>query len=295
MTLMQMQYYIVVCKYKSFTKAAEELHISQPGISSAMKELEKECGVALFERCNNSLFITDEGLMFLEEAKKLMNQYEQMEKVVKTLSQGRDYVRIGLATMGGNNVYPRLRRLFKEAHPEIEVNAVEDTVDALQRMLDHDEIDLMLCASRTLAADDQYGHLVLMESRLLFCVRSDHPLAKEKEVTFEQIGREPLVMLTDNYMQTRRLKKRFEEQGIQLNSIHYTNQAYTVMRFIREGAAAGFLPSNIVQENDGIVGFPLPGELPSKISLIWKKKKFQFTATQKFIEFVKSSLLQPGQ
>ena len=99
MTLLQLQYYATVCKYKSFTKAAEELRISQPGISSAMKELEKECKVALFERRNNSLIITDEGVMFLEEAKKMLKQYEHLEKIVQNLSQGRGYVRIGLACL----------------------------------------------------------------------------------------------------------------------------------------------------------------------------------------------------
>ena len=49
MTIQQMQYYIKVCQYKSFTKAARDLSVSQPGISSAMRELERECGVELFE------------------------------------------------------------------------------------------------------------------------------------------------------------------------------------------------------------------------------------------------------
>ena len=118
MTLQQIQYFITVCKYKSFTKAAEEMHISQPGISSAMKELERECKVTLFERRNNSLYITDAGVLFLREAKKMQRQYESMEVAVKTLSEGREFVRIGLATMFGNAVYPKLRRMFCQQYRE---------------------------------------------------------------------------------------------------------------------------------------------------------------------------------
>lgn len=287
MTLLQIQYYVTVCKYRSFTKAAEELRISQPGISSAMKELERECKVALFERRNNSLLITDEGVTFLEEAKKMLKQYEHLEKAVENLSQGRGYVRIGLATMGGNAVYPRLRMRFQQSHPEIEVIAVEDTVDALEQMLENDEIDLMLCASSSLVENEKYKHLVIRESRLLFCVNKDHSLAEENIVSYERIGKEPLVMLSDNYNQTRRLKKRFKELGIEPVSIHYTNQAYTVLRFIKDGAAAGFLPSDIVESDEGIVGFSLPDGKVSPISLIWKKDKIQFSATQKFIDFAK--------
>lgn len=287
MTLLQLQYYATVCKYKSFTKAAEELRISQPGISSAMKELEKECKVALFERRNNSLIITDEGVMFLEEAKKMLKQYEHLEKIVQNLSQGRGYVRIGLATMGGNAVYPKLRRRFQQEYPDIEVIASEDTVDALEQMLENDEIDIILCASSSLVDNTKYGHVIIRESRLLFCVSKDHPLALETSVSYERIGKEPLVMLTDNYNQTRSLKKRFKELGIEPVSIHYTNQAYTVVRFIKDGAAAGFLPSDIVEEDEGIVGFPLPDGNVSLISLLWKKDKIQFSAAQKFIDFTK--------
>lgn len=61
-----------------------------------MKELERECKVTLFERRNNSLYITDAGVLFLREAKKMQRQYESMEVAVKTLSEGREFVRIVL-------------------------------------------------------------------------------------------------------------------------------------------------------------------------------------------------------
>ena len=88
MTIQQMQYYIKVCQYKSFTKAARDLSVSQPGISSAMRELERECGVELFERRNNSLYITDAGVLFLEEVRKLLKQYEQMQTVLYSYGTG---------------------------------------------------------------------------------------------------------------------------------------------------------------------------------------------------------------
>ena len=68
MTIVQMQYFQAVCRYENFTRAAEELHISQPAMSAAMKDLEKECGVPLFVRDKNSLRVTDEGKILLEEA-----------------------------------------------------------------------------------------------------------------------------------------------------------------------------------------------------------------------------------
>ena len=292
MTLQQIQYFITVCKYKSFTKAAEEMHISQPGISSAMKELERECKVTLFERRNNSLYITDAGVLFLREAKKMQRQYESMEVAVKTLSEGREFVRIGLATMFGNAVYPKLRRMFCQQYPEIEIFSVEDTVDALFQLLEQGKVDLVCCGTGEMVAGADCESLNIRESRLMFCVNRDHPLAKEKEVTCEMIGREPLVMLTDQFYQTQRLKKLFEEQNIPLHIIHNTNQAYTVLRFIRDGVAAGFLTTDIISEDEKLVGFPVPGDQVYKIALYWKKDVFQFSAAKKFIEITREYMKQ---
>ena len=292
MTLQQIQYYITVCKYKSFTKAGEELNISQPGISSAMKELERECRVALFERRNNSLYITDAGVLFLREAKKLQRQYEAMEAAVKTLSEGREYVRIGLATLSGNNVYPKLRTAFQKKYPEIEIHSVEDTVDSLVQLLDQGEVDMICCASRNSLPKEGYEKLNIRKSSLMFCVNLEHHLANEKEVTCELIAKEPLIMLSDHYNQTKRLKRLFEERGIPLHIIHYTNQAYTVLRFIRDGAAAGFLPSDIIEDDEKLVGFPIPGDQESMIALFWKRDVFQFSATKKFIELAKQYATQ---
>lgn len=292
MTLQQIQYYITVCKYKSFTKAGEELNISQPGISSAMKELERECRVALFERRNNSLYITDAGVLFLREAKKLQRQYEAMEAAVKTLSEGREYVRIGLATMSGNNVYPKLRTAFQKKYPEIEIHSVEDTVDSLVQLLDQGEVDMICCASRNSLPKEGYEKLNIRKSSLMFCVNLEHHLANEKEVTCELIAKEPLIMLSDHYNQTKRLKRLFEERGIPLHIIHYTNQAYTVLRFIRDGAAAGFLPSDIIEDDEKLVGFPIPGDQESMIAFFWKRDVFQFSAAKKFIELAKQYATQ---
>ena len=80
MTLQQIQYFITVCKYKNFTKAAEELNISQPGISFAMKDLENECGVALFHRQKNNISITSLAIL-MNVDRNTVSQYEKGERL----------------------------------------------------------------------------------------------------------------------------------------------------------------------------------------------------------------------
>lgn len=73
MKLTQIEYFIAVCECGSFSRAAEKCHISQPGISKAIRELEEECGVALFQRNRNNIQITRRGRILLEHARQFQN------------------------------------------------------------------------------------------------------------------------------------------------------------------------------------------------------------------------------
>lgn len=114
MTLIQLQYFLAVCKYENFTRAAENFNISQPAISGAIRELERECGVALFNRDKNALRITDEGRVLRDEAELVLKQYGQLDDIVKNLSTSRKFIRVSFSTLSGNQVYPKLLRVFTE-------------------------------------------------------------------------------------------------------------------------------------------------------------------------------------
>ena len=75
MTLIQLKYFQTICKYNNITRASAELHVSQPSLSNAVKELEREFGVSLFTRRSRGLELTPEGRYFLDEADKLLDTY----------------------------------------------------------------------------------------------------------------------------------------------------------------------------------------------------------------------------
>ena len=91
MTLQQLQYFVTVCKYQNLTKAARELSISQPGISTSIRELETECGFALFERRPNSIALTDQGESFLREAEHMLRSYHKLQKNSKLIAEEKQF------------------------------------------------------------------------------------------------------------------------------------------------------------------------------------------------------------
>ena len=295
MTLVQMEYFLAVCRYENFTKASEALHISQPAISAAMKDLERECGVPLFVRDKNSLRITDEGQVLLGEVTLVMEQYEHLNHIVSDLSLSRKYIRVGLSTLSGNQVYPELLHRYKEKYPEIQVMSVEESTRQQFEMLDKGLLDVIITIRPREREkgdkdfDAEYGHWPMKQARQVFCVGLENPLAEKTEVTWEEIASQPLVLLNDHFNQSKRIRKDLEQKGLSYQVLHYTNQMYTVERFVEKNVAGGFLPLDVALHNPRIAGLKME-EDPTSTSLIelfWKKKHFLFSATKQFIETAK--------
>lgn len=299
MTLIQMQYFQAVCRFENFTRAAEELHISQPAMSAAMKDLERECGVPLFIRDKNSLRITDEGQILLEEVSLVLNQYEHLNHIVKDLELSRKYIRIGLSTLSGNQVYPELLQEYSRRCPDIQVISVEESTKRQFEMLDSGLLDVIITIKRLHEPEEWkqfngiYGHWPMKETSLVFCVGKENPLAGEEYVTMEQISKVPLILLKDNFSQTARIKSQFEHRGLDYQVMHYTNQMYTIERFAEKNIAAGFLPEPVASGNPDIVGIPYEDMEPCMIEVFWKKGRFLFSAARQFLEMVRE--MYPGK
>ncbi len=108
MTLIQLKYFQTICKYNNITRASAELHVSQPSLSNAVKELEREFGVSLFTRRSRGLELTPEGRYFLDEADKLLEQAEQLTTNMKHMSTTDRTLTLGLPAMSGSLVFTDL-------------------------------------------------------------------------------------------------------------------------------------------------------------------------------------------
>ena len=285
MTLAQMQYFIAVCRHQSLTRAARELSVSQPAVSVAMKELEAECGFPLLERGPNSVRVTDHGYALLREAEHLMGKYRQVERNVRLIAQQKSILRMGLATMGAGSVFSKIRKGFYQAHPEISFEVTEDSTEALYQKIDNGELDFAFCVSIALP-DKHYRYVTVGNSRLMFCLHRDNPLSKRPLESLEELGETPLVMLSDRYSQTKYLKRLFLRSGYRPNVIQYTTQVFTILQFIRENAAGGFLSEEIVDYLPNAASFALRDVDLASITILWRRDRKRFLAMDDFIRYI---------
>ena len=287
MKLTQIEYFVAVCRYQNFSKAAEELHISQPGISKSIRELEEECGVALFERNYNNIAITREGEILLESAQKFLEHFNELDTLVHSLAYGKSLLKIGVVPMCGNTVFPRLHSAFLETFPDIRIETIEDTVSVLYDLLDRHEIDFVLCVTNHLP-EEHYQYYILKKSHLELFVPKDNPLAGREMVDLCELAKVPLVLLSDHFGQTKYIRRMFSLNGIRPFVLHQSNQVFTILEYIRSHVAAGFLSEEFAAEETDLVPIRVKQFPAAYINLVWVQDKSRYPSMRKFIQFVKS-------
>lgn len=297
MTLTQMLYFKVVCQHMSLTKASRELHVSQPAISLAIKEIENSCGVELFYRTSNSLSITDSGVILLDEVTKILNQYQHMRQLLANNLLNRNYVRIGLSTLNGNTIFPDIIAALQKRCPEIQVFITEAGTHHNYINLDNNKVDIIVTQMKPGISlkeweDSQiYGHIALARSSTVFAVGVDNPLANLKEIGWDEIIKERLILLNDSFNLTRIIIREMSEAGYELpNNAYYTSQVYTVERFVEKNVASGFLPARAVSDNPRLVGLKCPITRDYLVYMVYRKDRQMFMSMRQFIKTAKEIL-----
>ena len=294
MTLTQMQYFQAVCKFENYTKAAEYLHVTQPAISKAIRDVENECSAQLFDHKGNTLLLTESGRKLLKEVEVVLIHVENLKNMISSDSLNRQFVRVGISTFSSSIVFPSICAKYRQLYPEYKIISHEDSTPELFSMLNDGTLDMMLTSpgsyKRKKDLIKDYKILELAEtSGLMYCVSKDHRFSNRGKVSLEEIAAEPLIMLDDRYSSTQNFKKLFREHGLELNILLQTSQMFTIERFVECGAAAGFLPQDLTENNEKIVALDYPNDILSRhVALIWKRKGIIFPTMEKFIEVSKT-------
>jgi len=284
--LTQILYYQTVCKHGNITKAAEELHITQPSISNAIKDLEEEFGLNLFHRVGNHLMLTKEGEYFLSHSKVILQKSEDLVQQMKDLGNKKNNIRIGIPPMIGTILFPKMFSQFKKANPDINIEMVEMGSLEIMQLVEENSLDLAIVITSHLKAA-HFNCINILDTEIIYAVSKDHRLAGEKTVSIEMIKDEPLILMRQGSFQNSAIRERFKEVDTVPKVILFANQLYTIHNFITSGIASSFLFKEVVDLQEDIIGIPLQNPINVKIGLIWKKNQQIFSDASRFIQFTK--------
>ena len=286
MKIVQLEYFCMVSQYHSITQAAQKLYVTQPAISNAIKELEKEFSVNLFVRSKNHLTLTTEGELFYQKARELLASIKQTTQQFYDLGKQIPPIRIGIPPLLSTIFFPDLVLEFHKLYPEVPVELFEYGSIRAASLVQEEALDLAL-VNMNFYDIDKMNSCTLRTERIVFCVSKRHHLAREKQITIEQLKDEPIIMYNTDSVQNTTLGVYFDRAGIKPNVIMHASQLFTIKNFIQNELGGAFLYSSLLKNLPGLVGIPVVPAIEQEIGIIWKKGKYINGSVEKFIQFVK--------
>lgn len=286
MTLNQLKYFCETCRCHSITAAANQLFVTQPAISLAIRELESEFGITLFTRFNNRLTLTEDGALFYKKADYILQYCKDMQFELNGSRIQQNPIHVGIPPVLSSFFFPGLIDAYRSKYPDALVSLEEyGSVRACDLVLE-DKLDLALVNMEMYNIDQLNSH-VLIHDQLVFCVSPEHPLANHTSIKAADLDHQNVILFNKDSVQNAILRTRFDFGNVHPNIIMQGNQLYTMINFIRSGTVGCFLYSCITAGLPKYKAIPMEPPMKTDIGIVWKKGRYLTTQMQNFITFVK--------
>lgn len=265
--------FYVVAEELHFGRAAKRLFISQPPLSQAIRQLEQQLDATLFTRTTRSVNLTKAGQHLFDYLQKAEQDTLHLKSSLKHIAQGKQgVVRLGITPSGTYSRFPAVLRFFKKHHPNIVLNVVESSTEIMSEQLQRGSLDIAFMRPLTHLQDLQQQ--VLYREPLCLAVSHDHPLAKKKLITREDLNAESLITydpLQSPYFQHLTTQWLGEMQV----AIHPVQESVipTILALVDGGLGAAIVPSAFAQFNTfGLRYIPLVDAQQhlAELSLVWR-------------------------
>ena len=195
MELRHLRYFVAVAEMENVSRAAVKLHVSQPGISRQMRDLEDELGIRLFARSAKSLKLTEAGAAFLGEARTILQRADEAVKLARAVARGeRGEIHVGYAPSLTTEVLPCALHSFHNAAPGVHVKLHDFSSDEMLRGVGEGRLHLSLMARPSERALGGLKFELLREYPICVAMPPKHRFARGKTVALKQITDEPLVV-----------------------------------------------------------------------------------------------------
>lgn len=281
MNINHLKYFRAVCLFRSVSEAAEHLHISQPSLSVAIKELENKYGVVLFHRHHKGVTLTPEGEVFYKLSEDIVSRTEQAEKLMEDLGNGRKTLRLGVPPMIGSLILPAIYGDFLSANPELAIEITEGGQQELLSQLDKDYLDAAILP-HTAPFDGKFSSCEVDRLEIVCCTAKDNPISRKQSVVPADFSQVPLVLFKDSFFQTRKIRQWFSEGDVQPEILLQTEQLSTMLTLIESRTAVGFLFRNLAQSNPRLAFIPTETPMFIQVSLVWRKGGHEYRGLRKF-------------
>lgn len=288
MEIWQMKYFIKVCKDKSFSKAAENLHISQQGLSKTIKNLEDELEISLFYRSSKGVRPTEFGNLLLERSLKIVNEFDLMINFLYDKAKlKKGTISLGLPHLLYNTFFITLICEFQNTYPGIKLEIVEEGSYICEKDIEYNFLDISFGIKT--ANSEKFQFIPIFSSDMMILVNKNNPLAQKTSVNFNDLENEKFVMLSPEYKSRYLIIEFCLQAGFKPNIVFQTSQLDLIIQMVALNKGIAILPKcnsiNAIKINNKIsaVSFDIPFKID--VGFIINKCEILNYITNTFINF----------
>ncbi|MCT9930196.1 LysR family transcriptional regulator [Planotetraspora sp. A-T 1434] len=254
MELRHLEYFVAVAEELNFTRASRRLHVVQSGVSAAIRSLERELGVTLFDRTSQRVALSDAGAALLPEARATLDAARAAREAVQVADGGlRGTISIGTMTSAGIVDLPGMLGRFHADHPgvTIRLRVAPSGSSGLAQALAVGELDV---AFLSLPGPRPAGLTVreLASVPVVLVVRADHPLAGERDVPLARLAEEEFIDFPPGYGNRTVVDRAFAMAGLERRVTLEVTDLASASGFVRHGLGVAFLPDFIAPQDPGL-------------------------------------------
>jgi LysR family hydrogen peroxide-inducible transcriptional activator len=275
MNLRDLRYLVALAEHRHFGRAAEASFVSQPTLSTQIKKLEDELGVALVERTPRKVLLTEVGREIAQRARDVLNEVDQIRAIARrTLDPESGTVRLGIFPTLGPYLLPHVVPQIRERFPRLELLLVEEKTEFLLRQLREGRLDAAILALPV--HDDQVHAEFLFEEPFVLAVSEQHALARRKALSMSDLADQSLLLLDDGHclrdqaLEVCHLSGASEKSGFRATSLE------TLRQMVAANVGMTLLPTLSVKppvaRSQNIHLLQFRGDAPSRrIAMLWRK------------------------
>ena len=271
MNFRDLEYIIAVTKEKSFHKASEVCHVSQPALSMQIKKVEEALDIKMFERSKKNIIVTDIGIKIVNEAKKNLFIKNQISELAKLHNQNITQIKLGIFPTIAQYILPSIIHNINKHKSEIQIYPIEEKSESLINLLNNGEIDFALLSE--LKSHQNLEYIPLFKDKFVLAIYPEHPLYKKNKISLADIDNDDLLLLEKGHCLRDHIEKLSDKA---INSKYESTSLETIRQMVASKMGITIIPRvalNAEKSND-IIYLDFSDPVPYRIIYLATRKSY---------------------
>ena len=285
-----LEVFLSVAKHLNYTRAGEEVNLSQPSVSVRIRQLENELGVKLFEQLGKKVALTEAGLVLIPHARRVVTSIEDAQHAIDEL-QGleRGTLKIGASTTPGMYLVPEVIARFNESYPKVEIHlGIKDTREIEEGVV-RNEFDFGLVGGHLVA--DEVDTIPWLTDQLVLVVAPRHPLAKKKSIKSADLQKEKFILREVGSATRAAVSNQLQNAGLEIESLMEMENPESIKKAVQSGLGIAFISTYAVESElkaNSLVAIRVRDlRIDRELKIVYRRDKHLSRAATAFIEMAR--------